>query len=271
MTRPLTPMAVAVAGMIVIVALAIAAVYGLSQAQLGQKVVVPADNVPIPSDLTAIQHGQHLASAVALCLDCHGANMAGKVDVDDPMQARIVAPNLTRGAGGLGGRRSPPDYLRAIRYGVDPTGRLLWLMPSDDYNRFGDADLGAIVAYLQSLPPVDSALPASEIRWRGRVMLAIGRLSLLPAVNIDPQAPRLRTPDTDVTPQFGQYVSVTAGCSRCHASGFALADWSEADFLRLMRTGRRPDGRAVNPSMPWPYYAQMTEIELRALWQFLRG
>jgi hypothetical protein len=26
----------------------------------------------------------------------------------------------------------------------------------------------------------------------------------------------------------------------------------------------------LNTSMPWPYYAQMTDDELRAIWRFLR-
>jgi len=50
-----------------------------------------------------------------------------------------------------------------------------------------------------------------------------------------------------------------------------IGAWSEADFIRAMRTGMRPDGRVLNTSMPWPYYAQMTDDELRALWRFLQA
>ena len=48
-----------------------------------------------------------------------------------------------------------------------------------------------------------------------------------------------------------------------------LGNWSEADFVRAMRTGRRPDGSAIDTSMPWPYFAQMSDVELRAIWAFL--
>jgi hypothetical protein len=48
-----------------------------------------------------------------------------------------------------------------------------------------------------------------------------------------------------------------------------LGSWSEADFLRAMRTGRRPDGSGIDTSMPWPYFAQMTDVELRAIWEYL--
>ena len=52
-----------------------------------------------------------------------------------------------------------------------------------------------------------------------------------------------------------------------HASG--LAGWSEADFVKAMRSGERPDGRVLNPFMPWPTFARMTDDELAALWRYL--
>jgi hypothetical protein len=33
----------------------------------------------------------------------------------------------------------------------------------------------------------------------------------------------------------------------------------------------RPDGRVLNTLMPWPYFAQMTDDELRAIWRFLQA
>ncbi|MEZ4675954.1 MAG: hypothetical protein R2932_17140 [Caldilineaceae bacterium] len=52
--------------------------------------------------------------------------------------------------------------------------------------------------------------------------------------------------------------------------GGALASWTEADFITALRTGRTPDGRELSAAMPWRGYAQMTEIELRALWAYLQ-
>ena len=51
----------------------------------------------------------------------------------------------------------------------------------------------------------------------------------------------------------------------------AARGWTEADFIKLMRTGTRPDGRVLNSFMPWPYYAQMTDDELKAIWRFLQA
>jgi hypothetical protein len=50
-----------------------------------------------------------------------------------------------------------------------------------------------------------------------------------------------------------------------------LGDWTPADFVKVMRTGTRPDGRVLDTFMPWPYYAQMTDDELRAIWLYLQA
>ncbi len=182
--------------------------------------------------------------------------------------------------------------MRAIRHGVDPSGRQLLIMPSDDYNHFSDADLGAIIGYIRSLPAIETALPSNELRPIGRLLFAIGQLSLQPVAGLDHFAPRPPAPAAGVTVEYGKYLADSAGCPSCHGSGFSggrvpsappnavqaanitvagLGAWSEAEFIRAMRTGMRPDGRVLNTAMPWPYYAQMTDDELRALWRFLQA
>jgi mono/diheme cytochrome c family protein len=50
-----------------------------------------------------------------------------------------------------------------------------------------------------------------------------------------------------------------------------LGDWSEADIVRAVRTGVRPDGRVLAPAMPWRAYAALTEADARALARYLRS
>jgi hypothetical protein len=51
-----------------------------------------------------------------------------------------------------------------------------------------------------------------------------------------------------------------------------LGQWTEADFVRALRTGQRPDQTAINPkAMPWPVLGQMTDTELSALWLYLQS
>ncbi len=277
-------------GMALVLGLAWAAVMVVSDNRLNQRVDVPPATVAVPTDITSIQRGQHLASAVAACVDCHGPSLAGKVFVDDPALGQIVSPNLTRG--GIGSTFADADFVRAIRHGVDPSGRQLLIMPSDDYNHFSDADLGAIIGYIRSLPAIETALPSSELRPIGRLLFAIGQLSLQPVAGLDHFAPRPPAPAAGVTMEYGKYLADSAGCPSCHGPGFSggrvpsappnavqaanitvagLGAWSEAEFIRAMRTGMRPDGRVLNTAMPWPYYAQMTDDELRALWRFLQA
>jgi cytochrome c553 len=281
-----------VVGVVLVIGVASAAVFMVSDSRLNRRVDVPRETIAVPTDITSIQRGQHLASAVAACVDCHGPYLAGKVFVDDPALGRIVSPNLTRGRGGIGATFADADFVRAIRHGVDPSGRQLLVMPSDDYNHFSDADLGAIIGYVRSLPAIETSLPSNEIRPIGRLLFAIGQLSLQPSAGLDHFAPRPPPPHPGVTPGYGKYLTDTAGCPSCHGPGFSggrvpqappnavpaanitvagLGTWSEAEFIRAMRTGMRPDGRILSTSMPWPYYAQMTDDELRAIWRYLQA
>ena len=53
-----------------------------------------------------------------------------------------------------------------------------------------------------------------------------------------------------------------------HETG--LRDWTEGDFIRAMREGKRKDGTAISGFMPWKAYAQMGDAELRAIYAYLR-
>ena len=53
-----------------------------------------------------------------------------------------------------------------------------------------------------------------------------------------------------------------------HETG--LKDWTEADFFRALREGKRKDGSAILAAMPWKAYGQMNDVEIKALWAYLR-
>ena len=50
-----------------------------------------------------------------------------------------------------------------------------------------------------------------------------------------------------------------------------MKSWTETDFVHAMRKGKRPDGSSIAKAMPWESYRKMTDVELGALWQFLRS
>jgi mono/diheme cytochrome c family protein len=54
-----------------------------------------------------------------------------------------------------------------------------------------------------------------------------------------------------------------------HPEG-GIGRWSEADFMRAMRLGERPDGAHYFPAFPYPSFTRISDSDLRDLWAFLR-
>jgi hypothetical protein len=50
-----------------------------------------------------------------------------------------------------------------------------------------------------------------------------------------------------------------------------LRDWSYEDFDRLLTTGVRRNGQALEPFMPYESFARYDEVQKRALWSFLQS
>jgi len=49
-----------------------------------------------------------------------------------------------------------------------------------------------------------------------------------------------------------------------------IGRWSEADFVRAMRMGVRPDGADLFPAFPYPAFTLISDADLRDLWAYLR-
>jgi mono/diheme cytochrome c family protein len=47
--------------------------------------------------------------------------------------------------------------------------------------------------------------------------------------------------------------------------------WSEADIVKAIRTGVRPDGRTLAPIMPWMNYAALTDEDAAAIAAYLKS
>jgi len=265
--------------------------YLVGSAKLNQKYSVAGPTLTIPTDSASVARGEHLAFAIAKCSDCHGTGLSGKVFLDVP-PFRLVAPNLSRGVGGVGASLSDADFARAIREGVAPDGHGLVVMPSDDYAYLSDADLADIIAYAKSVPPVDNQLPATVVRPLGRILMALGQLPPSAAAIIDHSMTHAAAMPAAVTVEYGHYIVRTGGCEGCHGPGLSggavpgvppdfpkaqnltptgIGQWSDADIVRALRVGKRPDGSTINQFMPWPYTAKMTDTEMAALVKYLRS
>ena len=99
----------------------------------------------------------------------------------------------------------------------------------------------------------------------------------------------------------GEYIAAAGGCVACHtadgkdavrfAGGHALktpfgtfygpnitphpqagiGKWTEAEFVRAMREGVRPDGAHYFPAFPYPSYTKILDTDLSDLWAYLRS
>ena len=117
--------------------------------------------------------------------------MEGNIYLDDPAIGKVVASNLTSGKGGVGSAYTDQDWARAIRHGIRPDGTPLLFMPSTEFYFLSDEDLGAVIAYIKSAPPVDHELPPSSVSWTGRVVMTlVPAITFIPAELIPHAAPR---------------------------------------------------------------------------------
>ncbi|HEU0292255.1 MAG TPA: c-type cytochrome [Anaerolineales bacterium] len=252
---------------------------------------VPVETITIPTDHASIARGEHIAT-IRMCGKCHMDNFSGQT-ARVPGLVTLSVPNLTPGAGGVGATNTDEDWVRAIRHGVGHDARGLALMPSRVFYYLSDADLGALIAYLKSLPPVDNELPATDLGPLGLVMLPLGQLppEIVPNVTvIDHDAPRPIAPEPGVTVEYGKYLANT--CTLCHGAnlngqtiregpnvyvalnltrGGEMVGWSEEDFVTTMRNGVTPGGKQLIDFMPWKYFGQMTDDELKAVWMYLQS
>ena len=290
MSRVLKILGYVAIGLVSVVAVAATATVLGSNARLKKTYSVTPRSVAIPSDAVTIAHGKHLAETRG-CNDCHGKDYAGAKVIEDGAMGKLYGPNLTRGKGGRIATFKDEDWVRAIRHGVGPDGRGLFIMPSEEYSHFSDEDLAALVAYMKTIPAVDRERVPTELGPISRMLLATGKMKLAAEVIDHPNVkPKAIVPA--VSAEYGKYVA--ASCIGCHGPNLSggkieigppswpqaanltphadgrVGKWTEAEFVQVMRTAKRPDGTELNEVMPRAF-GQMNDVELKALFAFFKS
>ena len=256
-----------------IVAVLLIVIYAGSEYRLRQKFDIAAAPIEVPTDSAAIARGRHLLETRG-CEGCHGEGLKGEVFFDQPMLARLVAPNVVRAIKGY----SNPDLARLLRHGVRPNGTGVAVMPSSMFYHLDDADLAGLIAYLRTLPDKGSdTLPATSLRLLARVGLVMGQYKLEP-VDITHDAPR--TPNGPDPAARGEYLAKST-CSECHGQQLEgseetpalsiVAGYSQAEFARLMREGVPRDGRklALMGDVARSRFVHFSDEEVGALYAYL--
>ena len=237
----------------------------------------------------AIARGEYLLKTRVGCAGCHAADLGGKVLIDQRLVGYWASPNLTSGAGSVTRGFSPADWDRAVRHGVRHTGQSS-SMPSIEFANLSDHELSDIVAYIQSRPAVDRTIGPVGIGPVFAFLVAFKSDTLL-AFRIDHRKPHAAEPPVEAASvELGEHIAqVCRGCHGPNLSGGKIAGdpnmpivanitphetglkaWTEADFMRALREGKRKDGTPLLPQMPWKAYGQMKDVELKALWAYLQ-
>jgi cytochrome c553 len=208
-------------------------------------------------------------------MGCHGDGLTGRLMPrgDWPGgRLRIRASNLRRGD------LTNEDFARAIRDGLKPDGKSLWVMPSEAYTYMSVADVASIISYVRALPPAGEATPPVRFKTRDRVAILEGAL--------EPTAMRVQEAGAslDLGPRYdgGRYIARTM-CGGCHGLDLAgtadsrvpdlntVSRYALRDFFVLMREGHSPDWRPV-PTMKAlarPRFSALKDYEVMALYDYL--
>jgi mono/diheme cytochrome c family protein len=279
------------AGMLGLALAAILILYGIGQSRLNKSYQIDTELIPIPNDPESLAEGKRIFQYRG-CEACHGEDLEGVIYLDNPAIGQVITPNLTSGDGGIGSERTDQDLIRAIRHGLGPDGTPSLFMPSTEFYYLSDMDLGAVLAYIRSKPPVDNQPAPSQLSTTGFIVMNLTQeITFLPAELIPHDQEPPPAPDPDLTPEYGEYLALS--CPVCHGTGFSggeipgfppewpaagnltpgrgsrLPSWGEEGFIQIIRQGEK-HGRAIHPDyMPWTSYRYMNDLELRAVYSFL--
>lgn len=210
------------------------------------------------------------------------------------------APNLTPDKETGIGNRTDEELARSLRHSVGFDGR--FLMPFMPFQEMSDEDLTAVISFLRSQKSVKHEVARSEYGFMGKTIIALGLIKPEGPKNTPPQSVAI-----DSTIEYGKYLANSVGnCRFCHtefdmnsgkqtgpdfaggglfppdnlsggygfispnitpdASTGVLAGWTEKMFTDRFRAGRLIKGSP----MPWGSFSRMNEVDLKALYRYLK-
>lgn len=274
----------AVAGVVLVAGIA---GWQMAQSKMARKLDLTPYPIAYSEDPQVLARGKYLYESRG-CVDCHGANGGGRLFVEDG-GLKIAGPNIT--PGGVVASYRPDDWERTIRHGVKPSGHPVMVMPSEDYNRFTDADLSALVSYTRKLPPQTGGAAVVQLPMPVRILYGFGAIQDA-AAKIDHRLPPQQPVEEGVSAKHGAYVAnMCIGCHGEHLSGgkipggppawpaaanltpgegTVMARYKDAAaFTAMMKSGKRPDGSPIQV-MPFESLSKMSDVDLQALHAYLQ-
>lgn len=270
------------------------------------KYTAPYPSIKASPDTALIARGKHLIFNLAHCTGCHSrvnsdslialgqdVPLTGGVLFNLPV-GKIYSKNITPDMETGIGKYSDAEIARALRYGVHPDGTVVYdFMP---FHNISDEDLTAIISYLRVQKPVRFKVPDNQLNLLGNVVKAFMVKPVGPSEKIASSV----KPDT--TAAYGRYlVTNITECGGCHTTrdlsgaytGALLAGgkmmevdmpepfyppnltphpssriygWTQEMFINRFRMGKL----VPNSPMPWNSFKRMTDLELKAIYNYLQ-
>jgi len=278
--------------------------------------VGPAPDLNVEVTSERVERGSYLAHHVSLCMDCHASRdwtqfsgppvdgtlgIGGEIfDQKFGFPGKFTSKNITPFA--LASWTDGEIY-RAITCGVNKDNVPLFpVMPWKFYAQMDPEDIYSIIAYLRTIPSIESHPEPSEADFPMSFIQ-----HLLPE-----KIEQGKRPIQADTKEYGKYMATSAGCMECHtnqdkgeyigpffAGGFrfnlgngtfvvspnitpdptGIGNWTQEQFIRRFKMYQ--DSGYVLPAvhmdkgefqtvMPWSMYSGMEEKDLAAIYTYLR-
>jgi mono/diheme cytochrome c family protein len=262
---------------VLLLIIALGVIYVLSEIKIRRHYSTPADSVLLPTDSTSIAEGFRLAQLRGCSGGCHGDDVEGGMFVDAFLLARLPAPNLTTSVRDY----SDAELAGIIRHGVRPDGRSVIAMPSEMFRHLSDADLGRILAYLRSVPPVDGQRRGIRVGPVGRFGLVAGMFHMTAELVRRSEQLTAGYPAAGDSTAAGAYLARTV-CTECHGLDLRgdpqgspdlriVAGYSPEAFTHLMRTGKALGDRELKlmSVVARSRFVHFTDEEIGNLYRYL--
>jgi hypothetical protein len=192
------------------------------------------------------------------------------------------------------------ELFRAITSGVTRHGDVLFpIMPYLAYNEMAEEDVKAIIAYIRQLKPIENQVPASSINFPVNILMKSAPRNYISKP----------LPDKNNSIEYGKYLVTIGACGDCHSpavegepipgkefsGGFemhlpfgtvrsanitpdmetGIGGWGKEVFIArfkyfLSEEAKKTKAENVQTIMPWTFYANMTEEDLGAIYDYLR-
>jgi mono/diheme cytochrome c family protein len=264
---------------------------------------------------TPAERGGYLVNTIMACGNCHSPrNAEGRTIADRAFSGGLTfttpafvatAPNITQDAETGIGSWSDAEIKRALVEGMRPDhGRLAGvalaaIMPANFYSALLPDDLDAIVAYLRSIKPVRSEVPAPQYKApvrrdaypdavagfdratftdpvrRGAYLVTIGHCMECHSAwsrGVSDFKNGLgrggRAFPTPAGAPDGAPASVAANITSDPAAG--IGGWSDQEIGRAIAHGIARDGRTLKPPMAYAFYAGLKPTDLADIIAYLR-